>query len=76
MNELHSATAVTYCRPTPILRNHNVTYIAVKQKVENEIEFGDHEELLLRIIDIFKFDIEDMALIQEAVSAFLEEQNS
>ena len=76
MKELHNASAVTYCRPTPVLRQHNVTYIAVKQKVENEIMFGDHEELLLRIIEIFKFDIEDMALIQEAVSAFLEEQNS
>jgi hypothetical protein len=76
MNELHNASAVTYCRPTPVLRNHNVTYIAVKQKLENEIEFGDHEELLLRIIDIFKFDVEDMVLIQETISAFLEEQNS
>ena len=75
MNELHSATAVTYCRPTPVLRQHNVTYIAVKQSL-SQVDLEDCEELLLRIVNIFKFDIDDMALIHEVVTAFMEEQNS
>lgn len=57
-------------------RQHNVTYIVVKQLIENSISLGDYEELLLRVIEVFKFDTDDMELIQEVVVAFLEEQNS
>ena len=57
-------------------RQHNVTYIVVKQLVEESFSLGDYEELLLRVIEIFKFDQDDMELIQEVVVAFLEEQKA
>ena len=54
-------------------RQLNVPYIVVKQLIE---DLGDYEELLLRVIEIFKFDQDDMELIQEVVTSFLEEQNA
>ena len=57
-------------------RQHNVTYIVVKQMIEESFSLGDYEELLLRIIEIFKFDVDDMLLIQEVVTSFLEEQKA
>ena len=57
-------------------RQHNVTYIVVKQMIEESFSLGDYEELLLRVIEIFKFDVDDMLLIQEVVTSFLEEQKA
>ena len=57
-------------------RQHNVTYIVVKQLIEESFSLGDYEELLLRVIEIFKFDQDDMELIQEVVVAMLEEQKA
>ena len=57
-------------------RQHNVTYIVVKQMIEESFSLGDYEELLLRVIEIFKFDQDDMELIQEVVVAMLEEQKA
>ena len=57
-------------------RQHNVTYMVVKSLIEDSFTLGDYEELLLRVIEIFKFDVDDMLLIQEVVTSFLEEQNS
>ena len=56
-------------------RQHNVTFIVVMELL-NQLDVEDCEELLLRIVNIFKFDIDDMALILEVVTAFMEEQNS
>jgi hypothetical protein len=57
-------------------RQHNVTYIVVKQLIEESFSLGDYEELLLRVIEIFKFAQDDMELIQEVVVAMLEEQKA
>ena len=56
-------------------RQHDVTFIVVMELL-NQLDVEDCEELLLRIVNIFKFDIDDMALIHEVVTAFMEEQNS
>ena len=57
-------------------RQHNVTYIVTKQLIEESFSLGDYEELLLRVIEIFKFDVDDMELIQKVVVAMLEEQKA
>jgi len=57
-------------------RQHNVTYIVTKQLIEESFSLGDYEELLLRVIEVFKFDYDDMILIKEVVVAMLEEQKA
>jgi len=57
-------------------RQHNVTYIVTKQLIEESFSVDDYEELLLRVVEVFKFDYDDMILIQEVVVAFLEEQKA
>ena len=57
-------------------RQHNVTYIVTKQLIEESFSLGDYEELLLRVIEVFKFDYDDMILINEVVVAMLEEQKA